>query len=63
MTKSAARCYLLFDHEKFGRTALHFLADLDGLDGVVTSAPLDVDATAELRERAIRLHVAGEKTE
>jgi len=58
MIRSAARRYLLVDHEKFGRTALHFLADLDVFDGIVTGAPLPVPTRRALKERDIRLHIA-----
>ena len=61
MMRSAARRYLLVDHEKFGRTALHFLADLDDFDGVVTGARLPQDAARVLGDRGITLHVAEEE--
>lgn len=61
MIRSAARRYLLVDHEKFGRTALHFMADLDAFDGVVTGAPLARETGLALKERGVRLHVAEEE--
>ena len=63
MIRSAARRYLLADHEKFGRTALHFLAGLDAFDGVVTGARPAPDTERELREGGIKLHIAHEDTE
>jgi DeoR/GlpR family transcriptional regulator of sugar metabolism len=36
MMAAAARNYLLVDHGKFGRTALHFLTDLNAFDTVFT---------------------------
>ena len=62
MIRSSARRYLLVDHEKFGRTALHFLADLDAFDGVVTGAPLPADAGKALSDGGITLHIAEEET-
>lgn len=58
MMRSAARRYLLVDHEKFGRTALHFLADLDAFDGVIVGVALPEDVDSTLKDRGIRLHVA-----
>ena len=57
MIRSASRRYLLADHAKFGRTALHFLADLDAFDGVVTGAAPGPATGRALRERGIRLHI------
>ncbi|GAB5376341.1 MAG: DeoR/GlpR family DNA-binding transcription regulator [Acuticoccus sp.] len=62
MIRSAARRYLLADHEKFGRTALHFLADLDVFNGIVTGAPPARETGRALGERGIRLHIAQEET-
>ncbi len=61
MIASAARCYLLVDHQKFGRTALHRLADLDAFDGVVTSDALDPDLAQLLTDQGIALHFAKEE--
>ena len=58
MLRSAARAYLMADHAKFGRTALHFFAELDAFAGVVTGPSL-VPATAKsLRDGGVRLHIA-----
>lgn len=57
MMASAARKYLLADHEKFGKSALHFLTGLDGFDGVLTGDELDEAHAAPLREAGIKLTV------
>lgn len=41
MMAAAARKYLLVDHGKFGRTALHFLTDLKAFDAVFTGRELE----------------------
>jgi DeoR/GlpR family transcriptional regulator of sugar metabolism len=58
MIASAARRYLMVDHQKFGRTALHLLADLEDFDGVVTSDALERARAEALRQDGIRLHFA-----
>ena len=58
MMRAAAKSYLLADHAKFGRTALHFMAELDRFEGVVTGPGLDPTAAAALRAGNVALHVA-----
>jgi len=58
MIASAAQRYLMVDHQKFGRTALHLLADLEDFDGVVTSDALERTRAETLRQDGIRLHFA-----
>jgi len=41
MMAAAARKYLLVDHGKFGRTALHFLTGLEAFDAVFTGRELE----------------------
>lgn len=60
MIASAARKYLLVDHQKFGRTALHVMTDLDVFDGIVTSSELDDRHAAFLRDQGIGLTIAEE---
>ncbi|OCP39173.1 DeoR/GlpR family DNA-binding transcription regulator [Ensifer sp. LC163] len=55
MAKSAARKYLLVDHDKFGRSALHFLTGLDAFDAVLTGAEVADEHAAALGEAGIRL--------
>lgn len=55
MMRSAARTYLLVDHEKFGKSALHFLTSLDGCDAVLTGAEIGVSHEAVLQEAGINL--------
>ncbi|MCE0505843.1 DeoR/GlpR family DNA-binding transcription regulator [Roseivivax sp. GX 12232] len=56
MIACSARSYLMADHGKFGRTALHYVTDLDAFDGVVTSSALPEPRAAALRDRGIALH-------
>ena len=58
MIASGARCYLMADHEKFGRTALHRVAELDAFDGLVTSDRTPPDLLDMVREQAIEVIVA-----
>ncbi|QQA41430.1 DeoR/GlpR family DNA-binding transcription regulator [Pelagovum pacificum] len=60
MIASASRRYLLVDHQKFGRTALHMMSDLDVFDGVVTSGDLDPRQATLLRDNGIKTIIAEE---
>ena len=55
MAKAAKRTYLLVDHDKFGRSALHFLTGLDAFDAVLTGAEVAAEHAAPLEEAGIRL--------
>ena len=55
MMRSAARTYLVVDHEKFGKSALHFLTALDGFDAVLTGAEIGVTYETALEEAGINL--------
>ena len=57
MIRAAGRCYLLADHGKFGRSALHFLSDLRAFDAVLTGAPLPAEAAVPLKEAGITLEI------
>ena len=63
MIASSARRYLMADHRKFGRTALHLLSDLGAFDAVITTRALDPGAAEALRTGGIRLHFAGKEDE
>lgn len=58
MLWSSTRRYLMADHAKFGRTALHFLTELDAFDGVVTGPGLASSAAQALRDGGVALHIA-----
>lgn len=58
MIASAAKRYLMVDHQKFGRTALHLLADLKSFDGVITTDALPNDKAKALQGADIKLHFA-----
>lgn len=60
MIRSSAKHYLMIDHKKFGRTALHYLADLSEFDGVITTAALASATRAILTGQGIKLHFAVE---
>lgn len=59
MLAAAERKYLLVDHGKFGRPALHFLTELDCFDAVLTGEEPQAPAGGVLREAGIRLTVVG----
>lgn len=59
MIASSARRYLMADHGKFGRTALHMMTDLEVFDGVVTDDALAEPLAEPLRVAGIPIHVAG----
>lgn len=63
MIEAGTRRYLLVDHQKFGRTALHQIADLRNFDAVITSAPLDEEYQRPLNEAGIRLIIAEKERE
>jgi DeoR/GlpR family transcriptional regulator of sugar metabolism len=60
MIASSARRYLMVDHRKFGRTALHLMTTLDVFDGVITTRLLDESRTRALRDHGIKLYFAEE---
>lgn len=57
--EAAAHTVLLADHAKFGRPAAHVLCRVDAFDTVVVDAGLDREDLQDLRERSVRLEVAG----
>lgn len=56
MIASSARKYLMADHRKFARSALHYMTDLDVFDGIVTSRDLDPGIVAGLTDKGIAVH-------
>jgi len=61
MMASAARRYLLADHTKFGKTALHEFASLTDFDGVIVDAQLDSKTIQQMRDAGVRVLIAGRK--
>jgi DeoR/GlpR family transcriptional regulator of sugar metabolism len=55
MIACGGRSYLLVDHQKFGRTALHHLADLSDFEAVITGDVLERDISTALTDAGIRL--------
>ncbi|MHA3703885.1 DeoR/GlpR family DNA-binding transcription regulator [Jatrophihabitans sp. YIM 134969] len=58
MLESAERAYLLVDHSKLGRTALHEIAPLGRFTAVVTDSGAPPDALAELHATGVEVVVA-----
>jgi DeoR/GlpR family transcriptional regulator of sugar metabolism len=58
MLRSSKRRVLMADHAKFGRTALHFFAELDAFDAVVTGSELPEAARKGLRDARVALKIA-----
>lgn len=63
MMRAAGRAVLLVNHARFGRTALHALAELGEFDGVITDAPPLADHCAAMARAGIPLTIAGAKEE
>lgn len=59
MVAAASRAFLLLDHTKLQRTALHELLPLTAFDAVVIDAATPPEQLAELREHDVRVEVAG----
>jgi DeoR/GlpR family transcriptional regulator of sugar metabolism len=60
MIAAATRRYLLVDHSKFGRPALHFLTDLAIFDEILTGAAPDATVRDTLIDAGARVRVVGE---
>lgn len=58
MLRSSKTRVLMADHAKFGRTALHFFAELDQFDAVVTGPQLPEAARKGLRDARVALQIA-----
>jgi DeoR/GlpR family transcriptional regulator of sugar metabolism len=61
MMAAADRKYLLVDHGKFGRPALHFLTGLKAFDTVFTGHELEPSVRATLDQAGVSVTIAGEK--
>ncbi|MFD1798140.1 DeoR/GlpR transcriptional regulator [Paracoccus aurantiacus] len=60
MMASSGRNVLLVNHSRFGRTALHVLADLAEFDAIITDATPAAETCAELDRAQITLTIAEE---
>ena len=58
MLASAEEAYLLVDHSKLGRNALHEIAPLTEFAGVVVDSDAPADALAELHAAGVEVIVA-----
>ncbi|MBC2885264.1 DeoR/GlpR transcriptional regulator [Ochrobactrum sp. CM-21-5] len=58
MTSSAARTCLLVNHQRFGRPALHVMADLGDFDAIITDSSPGTSVLAELEQAGIKLTIA-----
>lgn len=56
MIQSSAKCFLIADHQKFEKTALHLFSDLGAFDGVITSTELPSDISKALKQEGISLY-------
>ena len=59
MMQAATRSCLLINHARFGRTALHHLADLAAFDRIITDAQPQPEETAAIERAGLRLTIAG----
>ena len=59
MIAAAEHAYLLVDHGKFDKRALHFLADLKAFSAVITGSPVGEDLGRHFAEAGVVLTVAG----
>jgi DeoR/GlpR family transcriptional regulator of sugar metabolism len=57
MLAAAERKFLLVDHGKFGRPALHFFSALDCFEAVLTGDEPEASASEALHEASVRLTV------
>lgn len=62
MMQAAGRSVLLVNHTRFGRTALHALADLSDFNVVITDAPPMSKDHAEIQQAGIALTIAKDLT-
>jgi DeoR/GlpR family transcriptional regulator of sugar metabolism len=60
MIAAAEQRYLLADHSKFGRPALHFVADLASFDAVFTGRSPESAHRAALRTAGVQLNIVKE---
>lgn len=60
MIAASAASYLMVDHQKFGKTALHVFSELNMFDGVIVSRNLSSETVQELRESGVKVLIAEE---
>lgn len=60
MIDVAERKYLLVDHTKFERTALHFLTPLSEFDAVITDSHPPPEIAEAMKNESVNLEIAGE---
>lgn len=56
MMASASETYLMVDHQKFGKTALHVFSHLSEFKGVIVSPKLPPDIAQTLRKEGVQLY-------
>jgi len=61
MIASADRACLLVNHQRFGRNALHVLADLADFHTIITDAPPAPEARAPIDRAGLALTIAAEQ--
>ncbi|ENS79891.1 DeoR/GlpR family DNA-binding transcription regulator [Brucella melitensis] len=60
MTNAAARSCLLVNHQRFGRPALHVMADLTDFDAIITDASPGTAVLNGLKQAGIKLTIAAD---
>lgn len=58
MMAAASRCCLLVNHQRFGRSALHLLADLGDFDAIITDSAPAPESLGTLERAGIAITVA-----
>lgn len=58
MLKASKKAYLMVDHQKFGRIALHVLAGLEEFDGVIVNREPDAKSLSQLNQAKIKIIIA-----
>ncbi|MCH8551882.1 MAG: DeoR/GlpR family DNA-binding transcription regulator [Natronospirillum sp.] len=56
MIESASATYLMADHQKFGKTALHVFSHLSEFDGVIVSPRIPSETVGHLQQEGVRLY-------
>jgi DeoR/GlpR family transcriptional regulator of sugar metabolism len=62
MMDAATQSCLLINHTRFGRSALHYLADLGEFSAIITDAALAAEEAAVLQRAGISITIATEDT-
>ena len=61
MMQSAHKVIFCFDHTKIGRRSVAHLCTLESIDAVVTNSSAPTEIVSDLRQRGLRVLIAGEE--